>query len=923
MSAVVKFVKKVIGVIVDVVEKYVSFIWNEIVMPQLEIVFALLGIEDETVVTVSKVSSKMFDDTNDDVIKAAKTRAVMRWIKSDISLWKFIYFEMNLTRGKVTGYYNFAEKGRYIHGLPSMSVQGENKDNDSIKESIDAAYAVNSVVTYSSNSFPTSEEYFKFELQSGTTNYKPGLDQLTYDNEWGKTFNNWSWGSVTYLSGSNQYEILLTRVAERVSFWIEGPTEVTEGGVINLVVRCNRPVPAGESVTVNLTYSGTVDPSQYTAPLSVVMAEGSSSVLVQVLLIENDVIDTLGNIVTTLDSITNTNGAFEALAITLSSVDTAVYDNDALVLTLDSNYVNESDTAVTVPVTLTKDVLDGFTVDYTLPEGTAVAGIDYDGTGGTLTFAGTAGEVQNIVVPMTADVSVGDREYFTVALQNCSDVNVDISRTATITIMDSDPGGAAPDTSVYVTTFLRPQFVDERAMVCKYYTSGQSADDWYYWIYYYSSNLYPAVDPTDTVISELQMLPVGIIRRNKVNIDVDKNGEEYKTTKRLLDLVGLSVDDLIEGVESNPDKNTIDDAYVNFSVCPSDTGPEVAKLLYLTFYEIIEVRGITSNSGKYTSTFVEQDVNNGNVWTDHSYVKDIPGSIGNVGIHTHKVDWTSDYNKLTLRFQKTAISYDEITLENMNSMSSIKYGGYHKAAFNTLKDNAFTIPVSWYVYDQLTNEELMKVYQKIFRVDFYALEVTHLKWYETPSFFKFIKFALIVVAVVSTALTLGGATSFWAGVWQVFQQIVISYMVMEVVVFIAEATGSAALAAAIGLIAAFIMRDFTGLNQVGFFTAEGVTAAVTAYSAGLGTVYKAELEEMTIETERLVEEMKEKEDYYENNSPAGGAILDASFYASLSSTESMLYESRDAQYDYDAQLTGAYDRLVKNYHGALLDLGIY
>jgi hypothetical protein len=259
----------------------------------------------------------------------------------------------------------------------------------------------------------------------------------------------------------------------------------------------------------------------------------------------------------------------------------------------------------------------------------------------------------------------------------------------------------------------------------------------------------------------------------------------------------------------------------------------------------------------------------------------------------------------------------------MNSMSSIKYDGYHKAAFNTLKDSAFTIPLSWYVYDQLTNAELMKVYQKIFRVDFYSIEITNLAWYETSAFFDFIKFVLIVVAIVSTVLTLGAASGFWAGVWALVQQFVISYIVMEIVVQIAEATGSAALAAAIGLVAAFIMRDFTGLQQLGFLSAEGVTSAVSAYSAGLGTVYKSELEEMTAQTEKLVAEMNEKEDYYENNSPAGGAILDASFYASLTSTETMLYQARDVQYDYNAQLTGAYDRLVKNYHSALLDLGIY
>jgi hypothetical protein len=384
----------------------------------------------------------------------------------------------------------------------------------------------------------------------------------------------------------------------------------------------------------------------------------------------------------------------------------------------------------------------------------------------------------------------------------------------------------------------------------------------------------------------------------------------------------------------------IDDAYVNFSVSPSDTGLEVAKLLYLTFYEIIYVRGISSNSSKYTAMFSEQDVNNGNAWSNQSYTTSIPGSIGDVGEHTHVVEIIpstpavtddsgeviteakDETTKLVLRFQRTAMFYDEIIINNMSSVSSIKYDGYHKSAFNNIKDSSFTIPLSWYVYDQLTNEELMRVYQKIFRVDFYSIEITNLAWYETSAFFNFIKFVMIVIAVVTTIITLGSATSFWAGAWAVIQSWAINYVVMEIVVYIADATGNAALAAAVGLVAAFVLRDFAGLKQVGFLTAQGITESISAYAAGLGTVYKKEYSEMVSETEKLIEEMEDKEEYYEENSPAGVAILDESFYASLNSVDSMLYQARDAQYDYNAQLTGSYDRLISNYHSLLLDLGI-
>lgn len=937
MSGVVKALKKVAGVIIDAVKDFASLVWNELVMPQLEFVFSVFGIVDETVVTVSKVSSKMFDDNEKDVVKAAKARAIMRWLKSDVSLWKFIHYEMYLTRGRVTGYYRYAEKGHYVNGLPSMSVQAENKDGSAIKDAIDAEYSVVSTVTYSSNSFPTAEEYFKFKLQNPPTNYNPGLDKLTYDDEEGVTYDDWSVSDIVYLDGSNEYEITITRTAERAHFWLEGPTKVTEGGTVNLIVRCNRDLPAGESVTVNFTYSGSTPSNQYNAPQSVVIGSGLSSAYLPVQILEDAVTESAGNILVTLDSITNTNGAFEAVAISNSTVDISVYDNDSVVLTMDSVYVNESSSSVTIPVKLGKASSGPFTVDYKLTDGTASAGIDYDGTGGTLSFSGSSGESNSIVIPLTADVSAESREYFTVSLINCSDGSVNSSRTATVTIMDSLPNGPQSDTAEVSTTFTRPQFEDERAMVCKYYVEGENSNEWYYWIYYYSTDKYPDVDPTATTLNELDMLPVGIIRKDKTNVDSDKSTKEYRTTRKLLSLLQLSIDDLIEGVEGNPDKDMIDDAYVNFSVCPNDEGPEVSKLLYLMFYEIIYIRGLSSNSDKYYALFEEQDVNNACVWTNQSYTTDIMGSVCPVGEHTHLMKFenvkTGEKNEhgfdiyeeqgtLIVRFQKTEAFYDEVSITNMSSMSAIRYDGYHKTAFNVLGDDSFTLPMSLYVYDQLTNEELMKVYQKIFRIDFYSIEVTHLEWYETPRFFKFLKFAMAAVAIVTTALTLGGASGFWAGVWAVMQQFAIQYIVMEVVVAIAEATGNAYLAAAIALVTAFVLKDMAGLEQTGFLTAQGITEAVSTYTAALGTVYKKEYADMVVETEKLIDEMEEKENYYEENSPKTGSILDASFYASISGSGSMFYQARDAQYDYDSQLTGAYDRLIGNYHSLLLELGV-
>ncbi len=83
--------------------------------------------------------------------------------------------------------------------------------------------------------------------------------------------------------------------------------------------------------------------------------------------------------------------------------------------------VNEAVGTATFAVRLSgADVSGGFTVDYATADGTAVQPDDYTSTSGTLTFAGTNGETQNIVVPIIDDTLEELLESFVVNLSNTS-----------------------------------------------------------------------------------------------------------------------------------------------------------------------------------------------------------------------------------------------------------------------------------------------------------------------------------------------------------------------------------------------------------------------------------------------------------------------------------------------------------------------
>ncbi len=115
-------------------------------------------------------------------------------------------------------------------------------------------------------------------------------------------------------------------------------------------------------------------------------------------------------------------------------------------VSIDNVTVNEDDGTATFTTILTKVVAGGFTVDYSTSDGTALAGSDYTSTSGTLTFTGTAGETNTIVVPIVNDaIPEFNNETFNVTLSNISNPTVVLApNTGVGTIVDDEYSFNAP-----------------------------------------------------------------------------------------------------------------------------------------------------------------------------------------------------------------------------------------------------------------------------------------------------------------------------------------------------------------------------------------------------------------------------------------------------------------------------------------------
>ena len=121
-------------------------------------------------------------------------------------------------------------------------------------------------------------------------------------------------------------------------------------------------------------------------------------------------------------------------------VGTIVNDDSASVSIDDVSQV-EADSGTTgfvFTVTLTGEVVGGFTVGYSTSDGTAAAPGDYTSTSGTSTFSGTDGETHTITVPVVGDMGVEPDETFLVTLGTPSNASVTLGDGSGLGTIEND-----------------------------------------------------------------------------------------------------------------------------------------------------------------------------------------------------------------------------------------------------------------------------------------------------------------------------------------------------------------------------------------------------------------------------------------------------------------------------------------------------
>jgi hypothetical protein len=207
-------------------------------------------------------------------------------------------------------------------------------------------------------------------------------------------------------------------------------TETDVDQTVNATVTLSADVEDGFDVafgTALLTAEGTDITFVTGSPLTFAGTAGEVE-NIQLTIEGDDIVEDIETFTITLGAVSDASAEQIASIVTTGSPATGTVDNDdTATLTLAIPLITESnlDQTVNATVTLSADVEDGFQAAFgtalLTAEGTDITFV----TGSPLTFAGTAGEVENIQLTIEGDTIVEDNETFTITLGGVSNTSAE------------------------------------------------------------------------------------------------------------------------------------------------------------------------------------------------------------------------------------------------------------------------------------------------------------------------------------------------------------------------------------------------------------------------------------------------------------------------------------------------------------------
>lgn len=410
--------------------------------------------------------------------------------------------------------------------------------------------------------------------------------------------------------------------------------------------------------------------------------------------------------------------------------------------------------------------------------------------------------------------------------------------TTTVTHTPTDPGD--PDVTVvdgtvtrnatstggpYITTFINISDIDTPSTVTT--TLGEEITKYnsggYYgvvysvdsaptvskiWFYETALGSYPELNNSLIGGDEdgLDILPIVAIRQEYTNSDSDPLSARYLTTKRILDIIGIvSLDSLIEELDSNPNISLIQDAFFLFGVNLYTEDQYSLRYLFNFFMALsslpkfdktaFNALSVLDQSNSVFAFNVTEGRYNISLTGNYVEITEFTGYIGKIGFVETEItiiantvateadlalrgdltdqdptDSLGQPNSIfIIRTQLTDSSYTEVEIAGLSIVTNILTTGTDVGikvvelvdpVTGADADKAnFIIPLSYYALYRQAPIEVEQVIYDAAHLVIYAEDVTDLAYYQTSIFIKLVSAIIDIVSVILLFVSLGTSSA--------------------------------------------------------------------------------------------------------------------------------------------------------------------
>jgi len=374
-----------------------------------------------------------------------------------------------------------------------------------------------------------------------------------------------------------------------------------------------------------------------------------------------------------------------------------------------------------------------------------------------------------------------------------------------------------------------------------YRLTSQPAGHTIYFFYDTASHIHPELDLVGLNSFQDVYYPIAILRSAFRNINSDRTGVPFKSTKKLLQKISIDVDTTLNAINSNGNIGIISDSFINFAINMGTEVEESKLYLYKYFFRLGLLSGtipdtfnqvIQNNVNNGTSTrppFTVFSVTEGTYNTLISFnfitITTFQGKVGQVGkaskqfIANAPLNFDGTFDNLqgfqsnievnntqwVLTLQETETTYTEVRVQGLTTRTVI---GGKNASSNSGNIDSLMIPISKTVVDTLNSFQEEIVLLDGLNLAIYTFQVKKVKVFS--GFFKI--FILVVAVAVSIFFSPVASAGFSALTEAAVVSLVTKLAISFAIGFLAKKIGGAA--GAIFSIVAFIYlpTKFGGLG---------------------------------------------------------------------------------------------------------------